>query len=687
MRNIILHYHIFKNAGTSVDAILKANFPNGWATKEFDPDYRTNQQQVLAWCQQQKSIKAFSSHTALLPPPSPPDTQVFPVLFIRHPIDRIASAYYFERNQEGDDFSIQMARQHSLAGYIDAHLSHDGISQCRNLQSHRLAQWFHGTQGDMADLALQALDTLPFVGLVEAFDESIEKMVGWLRPHFPNFKPMQATQNVGRAFANLEQKLTEIRDEIGDDCYQRLLQANAADMAVYAAVTSRYSKQAVPKTIMQYWHSAELPEDIAGWVGLWKQRNPDFQHRLFNDDTARAYLSQHFPKEYVEAFNDCALPAMRCDFFRYAFIYHEGGVYVDAAVSCLTPLTEWLDLNTDMILLKKERRDDRLTNSFIVAKARHPFLKKLLEACVANIQNKRSNNVWLVTGPGVIKKLLDLNEIAEKPQLMSFKFFKTHAPPQQNASHKKTAHWSNVQKQQSIFNSGETCPPAAKPKTKPLPKEHWPQIPIKLALIGHPRCGSKSLAKYLTKSGLPIGHERLNEGGICSWWLTARRKPQIHGFLHQANGNKTLVIPELVCQFIRNPIDAIPSILIENEFNQRDNNSFKHRREVINLHFGVDLAEHEPLAAATLSYVYWNKLAKQAVPDLVVRVEDMAEDLSPVIGYFGLSAISRIPQLNTSAKKFGITKKTDVDSETLLATVGGKTRLYLQSYLALYDGR
>lgn len=687
MRKLIFHYHLFKNAGTSVDAILQANFPNGWATKEFDPDYATNQQQVLEWCQQRQKVRAFSSHTALLPPPHLPDTQVFPILFIRHPIDRIASAYHFERNQEGDNFSIQMARQHSLAGYIDAHLAHDGIGQCRNLQSHRLAQWFHGTNGDLTELALKALENLPFVGLVEAFDQSAQRMATWLTPHFPKFKPVQAVKNVSRTLADIEQKLSEIRTEIGDERYGRLLEANAADMAVYEAVKKLYSSSIIPKTIMQYWHSSQLPADIASWVKLWQQRNPDFQHRLFNDATAREYLSEHFPQSYVEAFNDCALPAMRCDFFRYAFIYHEGGVYVDAAISCTTPLADWLDLTADLILLKKEKWDGRPTNSFIVGKARHPFMKKVLEECVTNIQNQVSNNVWLVTGPGVIKKLLESDDIAEKPELIGYRLFKTHAPPHQNASHKKTEHWSKIQKQQSIFISGNTevSPPKAKTKALPLTIEPGSNHKIKLALIGHPRCGSKSLAKYLTKTGLQIGHERLNNDGICSWWLTARRNPDNKGFLYQTKDVKANVIPDLVCHFIRNPIDAIPSILIENEFNQRDNNSFRYRREVIKRHFGIDMAEHEALPAAALSYVYWNKLAEQAVPDLLIKVEDMADDLLPIIDYFSLSTITKIPRLNTSVKKFGVSEKTAVDSETLLQTVTGKARLYLQAYLSLYE--
>ena len=35
-RTIILHYHLFKNAGTSIDAILKDNFDEKWVTREFE---------------------------------------------------------------------------------------------------------------------------------------------------------------------------------------------------------------------------------------------------------------------------------------------------------------------------------------------------------------------------------------------------------------------------------------------------------------------------------------------------------------------------------------------------------------------------------------------------------------------------------------------------------------------------
>src|SRR5258708_242269 len=120
MRNLIFHYHLFKNAGTSVDAILKANFSGRWVTREFNGGpHAANVARVGQWVEEEKDAVAFSSHTAMLPPPSLEDVQFFPVVFVRHPIDRIASAYAFECKQPGDGFGAVLARNTTLGGYID----------------------------------------------------------------------------------------------------------------------------------------------------------------------------------------------------------------------------------------------------------------------------------------------------------------------------------------------------------------------------------------------------------------------------------------------------------------------------------------------------------------------------------------------------------------------------------------
>ncbi len=472
---------------------------------------------------------------------------------------------------------------------------------------------------------------------------------------------------------------------MGDERHQQLLDANSDDMAVYEQVKNTYGQRQIPKTIMQFWHSADLPADIAPLVANWQQQHPDFNHQLFNDDTAKAYLSEHFPAAYLEAFNACAVPAMRSDFFRYAFIYNEGGIYVDAGIDCLKPLTDWLDFSQQLVLVKKPKGGGRLINGFIAATAQVGFLQVILAQCLSNIKSQSANNVWLVTGPGVINNLVKNRAIKPQIQIVEFAEFKQYCHIFNNLDHKKTIHWSLVQKDQSIYADSKPLTEIATEIT-PSNQTNSESVDIKLVLIGHPRCGSKSLAQYLSRAGLATGHERiaLNDEGLCSWWLTANRKPALGAYLYKSKTDNRLLKPELVCHFIRNPLDAIPSIIIENEFNQRNNNSFKARQQTIKRKFSVDLADYDALTAATLSYVYWNKLAEQAVPDLRVRVEHMETDLQPIMEYYGLTAGKNIPKLNTSATKFGVQDKLSVDIDTVMSAAVGKAGMYLSNYIALY---
>lgn len=241
MRKVILHYHLFKNAGTSVDELLKTNFPTQWVTREFGAaQHAANVAQVGHWVREEADAIAFSSHTAMLPPPGVDGVEFFPILFVRHPIDRIASAYAFERKQGGDGFGAVLARNTTLKGYIEVRLSVGQDRQCRDFHVARLAQMFRGEEGDETALALRALEALPFVGIVEEFDRSVERMAEWLEPHFPGFHAMPVAKNVTRdRTATLEQKLEQIKAEIGEECYARLLEANAGDIAVYQAARER----------------------------------------------------------------------------------------------------------------------------------------------------------------------------------------------------------------------------------------------------------------------------------------------------------------------------------------------------------------------------------------------------------------------------------------------------------------
>lgn len=240
-RPIIIHYHFFKNAGTSVDAILKRNFDGAWAEREYPP--RSSPNAARDFLVANPYIVALSSHTLPLPPPDIPDAEILPILFIRHPLDRLKSAYLFEREQQADTVGSRLARQHDFAGYLRARLAVPGDRSCRNFHAHRLAIAEPADSGTESERALRAFERLPFVGSVERFEASLTALEEMLKPRFPEFRVFQARENVSRAPSSIDERLEQLKRELGDETYEIIVAANADDLELYRRTLERYSKQ------------------------------------------------------------------------------------------------------------------------------------------------------------------------------------------------------------------------------------------------------------------------------------------------------------------------------------------------------------------------------------------------------------------------------------------------------------
>jgi len=218
-RTIILHYHLFKNAGTSVDRILQRNFPERWVTAEFRG--QNNTAQVTDWIQNEPDAVAFSSHTMMGPLPKLPGVEIIPVMMLRDPISRIRSAYRFEHAQKTDNFGAILARHTDLEGYVRVRLALPGDRQCRNFQTWRLASLVPGPEPEL-ERATKALGQLSVAGLVSDFGGSLGRLQTVLAEVHPDF-----------TFENLRLNVSKGKAADEDDEVSKLLRReNQDDMAL-----------------------------------------------------------------------------------------------------------------------------------------------------------------------------------------------------------------------------------------------------------------------------------------------------------------------------------------------------------------------------------------------------------------------------------------------------------------------
>jgi hypothetical protein len=193
-RTIVLHYHFFKNAGTSFDTILQNNFGDRWITKEFSNRPLGHMELVADWIRQHPDADAFSTHTAFGPIPKMDGVNIVSVIFLRDPIERIRSVYKFERTQGVNTLGAKLAAENTFEGYVRARLALEGDRQCRNFQTARLASFVRGPEPEL-DRAIAGLKELSLVGLVDDFDQSIAQLAAILRPYFPEFAWKQVRAN------------------------------------------------------------------------------------------------------------------------------------------------------------------------------------------------------------------------------------------------------------------------------------------------------------------------------------------------------------------------------------------------------------------------------------------------------------------------------------------------------------
>ena len=244
MRTVILHYHLFKNAGTSMDATLNRNFPGDlWVTREFSSDPKSNAEQLKQWIIDEPQAICFSSHTAFLPLPEIEGVTIIPVIFMRHPIDRIISAYSFERNQRADNFGSTLARNTTLSGYIETRLSIPSDHQCRNFHVEKFSRMFGKGNSLTQQLvnAKKAIEALPFVGDVGNFDNSIKRLEVLLKNNGLEVDLTAEKKNVSRQPKTIDEKLHSLQESMSNDLYDKLMAANKEDLELYEFL-SDYNK-------------------------------------------------------------------------------------------------------------------------------------------------------------------------------------------------------------------------------------------------------------------------------------------------------------------------------------------------------------------------------------------------------------------------------------------------------------
>jgi len=237
---ICIHFHIFKNAGTTIDWILKKNFGKNHLTMDYqatNPAQIFSWEQVLNFLKKYPDVKAFSSHIIRFPIPEDTPFNFLPMVFIRHPIDRAFSIYGFQRKRtDSDRPGIIKAKELNLNDYIKWNFK---VKKFRPMKSFQVLYLSHKDTKSVVDendlkMAIKHMKECPIIGVVDRFDESMVLAEEVLQYDFPSIDLSSVKQNISKErMGDLTQRINSEKSKLNESVWKQLLKENELDLELY----------------------------------------------------------------------------------------------------------------------------------------------------------------------------------------------------------------------------------------------------------------------------------------------------------------------------------------------------------------------------------------------------------------------------------------------------------------------
>jgi len=181
----------------------------------------------------------------------------------------------------------------------------------------------------------------------------------------------------------------------------------------------------IPKKIIQTWENKNFEPDFQTVINSWKINNPGYDYYLFDKNEREQFIQSNFNQMVYETYTSIRPGANKADFFRYCYLYINGGIATDIDNLCIGSLDDFLLPNIDFVtcidfnMNPIEGQHNLALGTLIACRPKHPILLSCIHRIVYNFRN----NIFLqgrldFTGPGVLGR--STNVYMGNPENASF---------------------------------------------------------------------------------------------------------------------------------------------------------------------------------------------------------------------------------------------------------------------------
>lgn len=166
-------------------------------------------------------------------------------------------------------------------------------------------------------------------------------------------------------------------------------------------------KLSIPKTLWQtnYTNRVTLPVYINYLFN--RLLSYDYNYCFMTTEQRSNFIKETFSIEIFKSYSRIQIGAAQADFWRLLVLYKHGGVYMDIDAHLIWPLNSIIKPNQEEVYIVIKKGE--ISNYFIASNKKNLNIMKMINIIMKNIQENTIKNIYILTGPGVLNEVLDID--------------------------------------------------------------------------------------------------------------------------------------------------------------------------------------------------------------------------------------------------------------------------------------
>lgn len=346
-RVVVVHHHIFKNAGTSFNYALKQAFGKNFLEYDLPNSQVVTKASLSKHIEDNPNAVAISGHHIALPSIEADGFKTISSVIVRDPLARVRSIYKFERKQNAQTEGAMMAKKLDFKDFVEWRLRDSPHVFCnyQTLYCSRINGRRSRKRLSSEDfyLAIENLNQCFAVGTVKRYREFLMMAQYEVSKYFPSIFLRNSHLNVSSKPATTKANLSveeSLANDLGEGIVAELKERNQFDTQLYELANQLLSEWIRSAPDIKEKHFEESGTSFIQQK-QWQNAKDSFQNAIAFS-TGKSSLSYHGLGEACEKLGDVEMavryyrksidmkPDFAWSYFRLGNIFYKQEAFEEA---------------------------------------------------------------------------------------------------------------------------------------------------------------------------------------------------------------------------------------------------------------------------------------------------------------------------------------------------------------------